>query len=83
MPGMLTGDEKFVGSGRVRLWTQRFGRPADPTVLLIMGTSAQGIGWPDELVESLVNSGRQVIRFQRDRSGAVTGSQWSVPSTRS
>ncbi|GAA3216959.1 alpha/beta fold hydrolase [Dactylosporangium siamense] len=72
--GMLTGDEKFVGSGRVRLWTQRFGRPADPTVLLVMGTSTQGIGWPDELVESVVDSGRQVIRFDhRDtgRSGSV------------
>jgi pimeloyl-ACP methyl ester carboxylesterase len=69
VPGMLTGDEKFVGSGRVRLWTQRFGRPADPTVLLVMGTSTQGIGWPDELVEALVNSGRQVIRFDHRDTG--------------
>ncbi|MBM2623913.1 alpha/beta fold hydrolase [Actinoplanes sp. LDG1-06] len=66
---MLTGDEKFVSSGRVRLWTQRFGRPADPTVVLIMGTSTQGIGWPDELVEALVTSGRQVIRFDHRDTG--------------
>ncbi|MET7819052.1 alpha/beta fold hydrolase [Micromonospora zamorensis] len=71
---MLTGEEKFVRSGHVRLWTERFGRPDDPTVLLVMGTSTQGIGWPDELVEALVGSGRQVIRFDhRDtgRSGSV------------
>ncbi|GAA2335009.1 alpha/beta hydrolase [Dactylosporangium salmoneum] len=66
---MLTGDEKFVRSGQVRLWTERFGRPADPTVLLVMGTATQGVGWPDELVEALVNSGRQVIRFDHRDTG--------------
>ncbi|WP_212818238.1 alpha/beta fold hydrolase [Polymorphospora rubra] len=66
---MLTGEEKFVRSGQVRLWTERFGRPDDPTVLLVMGTSTQGIGWPDELVGALVNSGRQVIRFDHRDTG--------------
>ncbi|MBQ0977981.1 alpha/beta fold hydrolase [Micromonospora sp. M61] len=66
---MLTGEEKFVRSGQVRLWTERFGRPDDPTVLLVMGTSTQGIGWPDELVEALVSSGRQVIRFDHRDTG--------------
>ncbi|WP_328383296.1 alpha/beta fold hydrolase [Micromonospora zamorensis] len=66
---MLTGEEKFVRSGQVRLWTERFGRPDDPTILLVMGTSTQGIGWPDELVEALVSSGRQVIRFDHRDTG--------------
>ncbi|MEU4441272.1 alpha/beta fold hydrolase [Micromonospora chalcea] len=66
---MLTGEEKFVRSGQVQLWTERFGRPDDPTVLLIMGTSTQGIGWPDELVEALLESGRQVIRFDHRDTG--------------
>ncbi|MEV6705258.1 alpha/beta fold hydrolase [Micromonospora wenchangensis] len=65
---MLTGEEKFV-RGPVRLWTERFGHPDDPTVLLVMGTSTQGIGWPDELVEALVDSGRQVIRFDHRDTG--------------
>lgn len=69
VPGMLTGDEKFVRSGRVRLWTERFGSPVDPTVLLVMGTSTQGIGWPDELLEALLDSGRQVIRFDHRDTG--------------
>jgi len=51
-------EETFVVSGALRLWTQRFGDRAHPTVLLVMGTSAQGIGWPDELVRRLVASGR-------------------------
>jgi hypothetical protein len=50
-------EEKFVASGRVHLWTERSGDPGTPAVLLIMGTSAQGIGWPDEVVDTLVAGG--------------------------
>lgn len=66
---MIKGETAFVNSGSLRLWTERFGDPADPVVLLIMGTSAQGIGWPDELVEVLVNGRRQVIRFDHRDTG--------------
>jgi pimeloyl-ACP methyl ester carboxylesterase len=66
---VIKGDVTFVESGALRLWTERFGDPGDPVVLLIMGTSAQGIGWPDELVETLVNGGRQVVRFDHRDTG--------------
>jgi pimeloyl-ACP methyl ester carboxylesterase len=66
---VINGETAFVNSGSLRLWTERFGDPADPVVLLIMGTSAQAIGWPDELVEVLVNGGRQVIRFDHRDTG--------------
>ena len=62
-------DKKFIASGDMRLWTERYGSPDDPAVLLIMGTSAQGIGWPDELVDALVAGGRQVIRFDHRDTG--------------
>src|ERR1700722_9043068 len=62
-------EETFVASGELRLWAQRLGRPGDPAVLLIMGTSAQGIGWPDELAEVLVAGGRQVIRYDHRDTG--------------
>ena len=65
-------EEKFIASGEVRLWAERSGRPEDPAVLLIMGTSAQGIGWPDELVDVLVAGGRQVIRFDHRDTGRST-----------
>jgi pimeloyl-ACP methyl ester carboxylesterase len=65
-------EEKFVTSGEMRLWTERSGRPGDSAVLLIMGTSAQGIGWPDELVDTLVAGGRQVIRFDHRDTGRST-----------
>ncbi|MFI0796198.1 alpha/beta fold hydrolase [Micromonospora rubida] len=66
---MTTGDEKFVRSGELRLWTERFGDPAAPPVLLIMGTSVQGIGWPEELVAALVDGGCQVIRYDHRDTG--------------
>ena len=66
---MLNGDEKFIESAGLQIWTGRFGRPGDPVVLLIMGTSAQAIGWPDELVEVLVRGHRQVIRFDHRDTG--------------
>ncbi|MCK2217333.1 alpha/beta fold hydrolase [Actinomadura sp. ATCC 31491] len=66
---MQPTEEKFVPSGELRLWTERFGDPADPVVLLVMGTSTPGIGWPDELVEALVAGGRQVIRFDHRDTG--------------
>ena len=65
-------EEKFIASGEVRLWAERSGRPEDPAVLLIMGTSAQGIGWPDGLVDVLVAGGRQVIRFDHRDTGRST-----------
>ncbi|TDV56085.1 alpha/beta fold hydrolase [Actinophytocola oryzae] len=65
----MIGDEKYVTSGGLRLWTERFGDRDDPGVLLVMGTSAQAIGWPDELVARLVHSGRQVVRFDHRDTG--------------
>ena len=69
---MSSAEEKFVASGEMRLWTERSGKHGDPAVLLIMGTSAQGIGWPDELVDVLVAGGRQVIRFDHRDTGRST-----------
>lgn len=67
---MINGEIALVTNSQgMRLWTERFGDPADPAVLLIMGTSAQAIGWPDELVEILVAGGRQVIRFDHRDTG--------------
>ncbi|MEU1663367.1 alpha/beta hydrolase [Streptomyces sparsogenes] len=69
---MTSTDGKFVPSGELRLWTERFGDPKAPAVLLIMGTSAPGSGWPDELVEELVDGGNQVIRFDHRDTGRST-----------
>jgi pimeloyl-ACP methyl ester carboxylesterase len=66
---MLETRERFVPSGPLRLWTERAGDPADPPVLLIMGSAAQGITCPDALVDRLVARGTQVIRFDHRDTG--------------
>lgn len=71
---MVASHERFVASGPLRLWTERVGDPGLPTVLLIAGSAAQGVSWPDGLVGRLVERGAAVIRFDhRDtgRSSAV------------
>jgi pimeloyl-ACP methyl ester carboxylesterase len=59
----------FVTSGKLRLWVERIGDPADPAVLLIAGAESQGIGWPSVLVDRLVAGGLQVIRYDHRDTG--------------
>ncbi|MFJ5231015.1 alpha/beta fold hydrolase [Kitasatospora sp. NPDC088391] len=66
---MTTPAELIVESGELRLWSERTGAPTDPAVLLVMGTAAPGVGWPDELVDALVAGGRQVIRYDHRDTG--------------
>jgi pimeloyl-ACP methyl ester carboxylesterase/catechol 2,3-dioxygenase-like lactoylglutathione lyase family enzyme len=59
----------FVRSGPLTLWTERFGDPTHPAILLIMGAAAQGITCPDALVDRLVGHGFQVLRFDHRDTG--------------
>lgn len=59
----------FVTAGPLRLWTERTGNPGHPAVLLIAGASAQGITFPDAMVDRLVGRGVQVIRFDHRDTG--------------
>lgn len=56
-------------AGDLQLWTERCGRQGRPPIVLIMGTSASAIGWPEELVEALVEGGREVVRFDHRDTG--------------
>ncbi|MFF5477704.1 alpha/beta fold hydrolase [Streptomyces sp. NPDC012935] len=64
--------EKIIDAGDLKLWTEDFGNPADPAVLLIMGGVAQGIQWPESLCEGLAASGRHVIRYDHRNTGKST-----------
>jgi pimeloyl-ACP methyl ester carboxylesterase len=66
---MVDAQERFVASGPLRLWTERFGDPERPAVLLIAGAAAQSVSWPDALVGRLVDRGVQVIRFDHRDTG--------------
>ncbi|MFF5477694.1 alpha/beta fold hydrolase [Streptomyces sp. NPDC012935] len=61
--------EKPVPSGDLELWTEAFGDPSDPVLLLIIGADSQCLGWPDSMCEGLAAGGRYVIRYDHRNSG--------------
>ncbi|MFE0471987.1 alpha/beta fold hydrolase [Streptomyces sp. NPDC058947] len=65
----LTGRERMVASAGLDLWTEEFGDPDHPAVLLVMGAQAQGIQWNDGIVRRLVDGGRRVIRYDHRDTG--------------
>src|SRR5690348_12559053 len=69
MSAMVDAYERFVASGPLRMWTERVGDAGRPAVLLVAGSAAQGVSWPDALVGRLVERGVQVIRFDHRDTG--------------
>ncbi|OEJ97810.1 hydrolase [Streptomyces thermolilacinus SPC6] len=59
----------MVPAGELQLWTEEFGDPDDPAVLLVMGAGAQGVQWNDGFVRRLVAGGRRVIRYDHRDAG--------------
>lgn len=55
--------ERIVKNKEVELWTETFGDPNHPAVLLIMGAGVSGIYWPDLFCERLSEAGYFVIRY--------------------
>jgi pimeloyl-ACP methyl ester carboxylesterase len=64
--------ERVVSAGDVTLWSQGFGDPADPALLMIMGGNLSAYGWPDEFVQRLAAGGLYVIRYDHRDTGRST-----------
>ena len=64
--------ERVVKANGIDIWTEDFGDPADPPLLLVMGATAQGIAWPDEFCSMLADGGRHVIRYDNRDTGQST-----------
>jgi pimeloyl-ACP methyl ester carboxylesterase len=62
-------DERIVNANGVDLCVGTFGDPADPAVLLIMGSSASMDWWPDEFCARLAGGRRFVIRYDHRDTG--------------
>ena len=67
-----TDPTEFVQSGPIRLAYQAYGKPDDPSLVLIMGLSAQMIAWPDDFCRRLAGRGLRVIRFDNRDVGLST-----------
>jgi len=53
----------------VSLWTETFGEPGQPALLLVMGAMNQGIFWPDAFCQQLADAGHFVIRYDHRDTG--------------
>lgn len=56
----------------IDIWYESFGDPTLPTVLLVMGASAQATLWRSEFFEPLVVAGYHVVRFDNRDVGYST-----------
>jgi pimeloyl-ACP methyl ester carboxylesterase len=53
---------KILSNG-LKLEVEEFGKPSDPSILLIMGLAAQLTRWPEAFIGSLVDKGFHVVAF--------------------
>jgi pimeloyl-ACP methyl ester carboxylesterase len=61
-----------VAANGIELAYERFGDPAAPSVVLIMGLATQMIAWPDQMCEGLARRGLSVVRFDNRDVGEST-----------
>ncbi len=64
--------ERMIDSNGIRLWTEDFGDRRNPTLLLVMGASAQGIQWPEAFIQPFVDHNFHVIRLDNRDTGQST-----------
>jgi pimeloyl-ACP methyl ester carboxylesterase len=63
---------KQIESDGISLYSESFGSPADPPVLLIMGAMSSALWWPEDFCRQLANLGRYVIRYDHRDTGRST-----------
>ncbi len=56
----------------IELEYDTFGSPADPTVMLVMGFTAQMTAWDERFCELIASHGRHVVRFDNRDCGLST-----------
>jgi pimeloyl-ACP methyl ester carboxylesterase len=61
--------ERVIEANGAKLCTDSYGDPADAPVLLIMGTGASMLWWPDAFCRSLAEGDRFVIRYDHRDTG--------------
>lgn len=71
LPELLKGNTGFVRSGETRIWYESIGqnRSTKGAVLLFMGIANDALGWPQDFIDSFVDSGYQVIRYDYRGTG--------------
>lgn len=60
---------KIIHHGEVQIYTENFGSPQNPCILLLMGATAQGVMWHDDFCNALASNGFFVIRYDHRDTG--------------
>lgn len=68
----LTNQVLIIESDEITLWTESFGSPQNPPLILIMGSGGQGVLWPVEFCEQLAAKGYFVVRYDNRDTGLST-----------
>lgn len=67
---MSTATEKVIKTlTGIEIYTESFGDPANPAILLIMDATNQGLFWPQPFCEALAAAGFLVIRYDNRDTG--------------
>lgn len=65
-------EANWVQNGVVKLWTEAFGNPKNPAILLIIGAGAVSSFYPDFFCADLVEKGYFIIRYDQRDYGSST-----------
>lgn len=65
-------ESKWISHNGVRLFSESFGTPGDPPILLIMGAMVSAVWWAEDFCCQLAALGRYVIRYDHRDTGRST-----------
>ena len=65
-------EERYVERPYLRVWTQSFGDPSLPLLIVMMGTAGQGVYWTKPFCELLAKEGFCVVRYDNRDTGLST-----------
>jgi pimeloyl-ACP methyl ester carboxylesterase len=71
LPELVTGETGYAMSSGVRIWYERISPQGVPrgTILLIMSNGASALEWPQSFLETYVDAGYRVVRFDHRGTG--------------
>lgn len=62
-------ESKWINHNGIRLFSESFGTPGDPPILLIMGAMSSAVWWAEDFCCQLATLGRYVIRYDHRDTG--------------
>ena len=65
-------ESKWISYNGIRLFSESFGTPDDPPILLIMGAMSSAVWWAEDFCCQLAALGRYVIRYDHRDTGRST-----------